>query len=242
MITTSPLALITGSSRRIGRTIAELLHKEGFNIAIHYKSHKDAAHALALELNQVRENSAKIFYADLSIEREIEELVKRTVHWQGNLNILINNASIFLRDDDPDFDFNLLYQVNSKAPYLLSLHAKPYLEKNQGQIVHITDTHAHRPLKHYQAYCMSKAALSMLMKSQAKSWAPNIRTNAIAPGAILWPEGKNKLNEHAKENILAAIPLRKHGSPNHIAKAVLSILNNDYLNGVEIAVDGGRHL
>jgi len=138
--------------------------------------------------------------------------------------------------------FQKLLQVNVLAPWQLSLNARPWLEKTQGCIVNMTDIHAEKPLKQYAEYCQSKAALWMQTKALAREFAPLIRVNAVAPGAIAWPEGDNALSETMKTKLLAETPLKRHGEPRFIAEAVLSLFNNEFMTGQVLRVDGGRSI
>ena len=139
-------------------------------------------------------------------------------------------------------DWNVLFDIHVKAPFLLSLAARPLLAKQSGAIINITDIHAETPLKGYSVYCQSKAALEMQTKSLARELAPEIRVNAIAPGAIIWPEHSNTLNAETQEKIITKIPLKKHGAPEYVAKAVLALAANSYITGQILKVDGGRSL
>ena len=132
--------------------------------------------------------------------------------------------------------------VNLRAPFFLSQASLPYLKAVGGCIINITDIHAQKPLPGYEVYCTSKAGLLMQTQALAKSFAPDVRVNAIAPGAIAWPEGENALDEALKQKICAKTPLRRHGKPQDIAEAAFFLASHDFITGEVIAVDGGRHL
>lgn len=240
------VALITGSGRRIGAQLAKTLHQIGFDIAIHYHQSDIDALSLVAMLNQKRANSAKAFKANINTAENCKDLITNVYQWQNRLDLLINNASTFIKNDPKSQTFSNqweeLFDINCKAPYFLSTFAYPYLKKQAGNIINITDIHSKKPLKGYSLYCMSKAALWMQTKALAREYAPEVRVNAIAPGAIAWPEGNNALSEETKSTLLNAIPLKKHGSPMHIAQTAVFILKNEYLTGVQLPVDGGRHL
>lgn len=242
----APVVLVTGAGRRIGAAIAQHLHDAGFSVAIHcYRSNSEAL-ALAHQLNQQRANSAAVFSANLMVSDEVIKLLTETLQWAGHLNVLVNNASIFLKTpkdvSEQGTVWDALFTTNVKAPFWLSTAAYPYLKLQQGSIINITDVHAERPLKDYSMYCQSKAALSMQTKVLAREFAPDVRVNAIAPGAIAWPEGGNALNSELKQKIIEKIPLQRHGHPQHIANAVLALIENPYITGQTLAVDGGRGL
>lgn len=239
------VALITGSARRIGKHIAIALHQAGFRVIIHYRHSAEEANALAWKLNQERSGSACALAADLMLKNSLLLLIEEANKWWGRLDLLVNNASVFMPShlkEQCDADWDVLFTANVKAPFWLSLAAFPYLEKTQGSIVNITDIHADKPLKGYSLYCQSKAALVMQTKSLAREFAPKVRVNAIAPGAIMWPEGENALSESIKEKIMAQTPLKRHGEPQFIANAVLALSENPFITGQVLAVDGGRSL
>ena len=239
------VALITGAARRIGAAIATSLHQAGFRVVIHCRTSTVEANALTHDLNQQRQNSAMVLTADLTIKNEAIKLIKDTIHWGGQLDALVNNASIFAKtsiDNVDDEQWDLLFTTNVKAPFWLSQTAYPFLAKTKGAIINITDIHAERPLMDYSIYCQSKAALSMQTKTLAREFAPKVRVNAIAPGAIAWPEDENALSKELQQKIIAKTPLKQHGNPAFIAKAVLALIDNPFITGQTLAVDGGRGL
>jgi len=237
------VALVTGAARRIGAAIAEQLHQAGYSVIIHCRSSLAEAQSLAQNLNQKRPNSALVLPCDLCTHQAIEELISSATAWVGRLDVLVNNASIFSRTDLADFDdkgWSELFETNVKIPFQLSLAARPYLALQQGAIINITDIHADKPLKGYAVYCQTKAALVMQTKALAREFAPQIRVNAIAPGAIAWPEQGNVLSLEQKNEIINKTPLKRHGSPLFIAQAVLALIENPFITGQILNVDGGR--
>jgi pteridine reductase len=137
-------------------------------------------------------------------------------------------------------EWNDLMGSNLKAPFFLSQAAAPYLQKQHGCIVNIVDIHADRPLKHYPVYSMAKAGLVMLTKSLACELGPEVRVNAVAPGAILWPEN---IDEVTKQRIISRTFLKRKGAPHDIAKAITYLIRDaGYVSGQIITVDGGRSL
>lgn len=238
---TPKLALITGAARRIGRALAQALHQAGFNIAIHYFNSVQAAKTLEQELNAIRPNSARRFQADLSQTTSTisTELINEINLWDPKLTVVINNASQFIDDTHSLEAWDELFKCNVKSPYLLSLAAYPLLKKNQGSIINITDIHASIPLQHYNVYCMTKAALVLQTRSLAKQFAPKVRVNSIAPGAILWPEQHNALDQSSKEKIIKSTPLRSLGGTDPIVQAALYLINNTFITGTQLTVDGG---
>ena len=235
----SPVALITGSAQRIGAVLVNQLHQLGYNVMIHYHQSQTAAETLAAGFNQLRAHSAIAVAADLCGSAASSVLVEAAIaHW-GRLDVLVNNASIF---SNCDSEWESMWRCNVQAPYYLSYAAFPHLETTHGSIINITDIHAHKPLRGYAAYCQTKAALAMQTRALAQEFAPKVRVNAIAPGAILWPQGANQLNSVHQAKIIKQTLLKQHGHPEQIAQAMLYLMHNAYVTGQSLQVDGGRHL
>ena len=239
----TPVVLITGAAHRIGATTAKLLHKNGMNIVLHYRGSREDAKAVQKELNDLRENSVILIQADLHITNGLPALIDESVKAWGRLDVLINNASSFYPSKigkATEEQWDDLVGSNMKAPFFLSQAAAPHLKKNNGCIINIVDIHADRPLKTFPIYSMAKAGLVMMTKSLAGELGPEIRVNAVAPGAILWPEN---LDEVAKQRIVSRTFLKRQGEPNDISKTILYLIKDaDYVTGQIIAVDGGRSL
>ncbi len=236
-------ALVTGAARRIGAELARRLHANGANVAIHYRHSADDAHGLAAELNRAREGSAETFRADLTDSQALSTLVESVTGWSGRLDLLVNNASTFYPTplgDITDESWADLTGSNLKAPLFLAQAAWPHLRAAEGAIVNLVDIHSRRPLKGYNVYGAAKAGLVMVTRSLAKEMAPEVRVNAIAPGAILWPE--TGLTDSAKQAILQQVPLKRAGSPADIADCLLYLVRARYVTGQVIAVDGGRSI
>lgn len=238
------IALITGGARRIGAVIAEALHSQGYTVVIHYLHSKHEAQQLANQFNAKRQNSSFIVHADLSNVDSIQNMVKPIAEREVGLSVLINNASQFTTDQLLTHyqDWQNLFAVNVLAPYQLSLQSYPMLKINNGVIINITDIHAQKPLKNYALYCQSKAALHMQTLALARAFSPDVRVNAVAPGAILWPENQNEITGQVQDEIIAKTPLKKHGNPHYIAQAVLALINNAFITGQTLTVDGGRSI
>ncbi|MBT8422667.1 MAG: pteridine reductase [Gammaproteobacteria bacterium] len=235
-------ALITGAAKRVGASIAQTLHANGANIAVHYGSSSADADALVDELNNTRADSAFAIQADIRDSSALPALVANVIQHSGRLDILINNASTFYPtplDEVTEADWDDLLGTNLKAPLFLSQAAAPHLRKTGGQIINIVDIHARRPLKNHPVYGPAKAGLEMLTRSLAKDLAPEIRVNGISPGAILWPE--DGMPDSAKASIVKQIPLGRVGEPADIARTALFLIKDaPYITGHVIAVDGGR--
>jgi len=239
-------ALITGAAKRIGAEISRILHAEGMNIVIHYRSSRDEAQALCNELNALRADSAIILAADLLKLSDINQLVKQATDYWGQLDVLINNASTFYPTpvgDITEHHWDDLLGSNLKAPLFLSQAASPELKKTHGNIINIVDVHGFRPMKNHPVYCAAKAGLAMLTQSLAKELGPEIRVNGVAPGAILWPESNMEQDIELRETILDRTALKRQGTPKDIAATVRFLIRDaDYITGQVIPVCGGRSL
>ena len=236
-------ALITGSGKRIGAAIAKQLHQAGMNIIIHYNKSEKEATDLANSLNALRPDSATTLKANLENESSYKTLVEDAVTFKNRLDVLINNASVFYPtniETITEEQWHETINTNLKAPLFLSHFAANYLRKNKGCIINITDIYGNKPLKEHTIYSVSKSGLITLTQSLAKELAPDIRVNAISPGAITWP---NTMEDETKEEILEHSALKKTGTMEDISKAALFLINDaDYITGQILNVDGGRTL
>ncbi len=242
--TDAKVALVTAGGRRVGAAIARELHAAGDRIVIHCRESREAAEAMALELNARRPDSVVVIQADLKEAAEREELIACAAKRWGRLDALVNNASTFYPSPVGTVSeaiWNDLVDVNLKAPFFLAQAAFGALAESQGAIVNIVDIYAERPLAAYPVYSVAKAGLLALTRSLARELAPKVRVNAVSPGAILWPEAP--VEDHEKEKILSTIPLGERGHPSDIAKTVRFFLKDaPYITGQVLAVDGGRTL
>lgn len=238
-------ALVTGAARRIGAAITRDLHRQGYNVVIHYRSSAEDAKKLANELNKIRAHSAQIIQFDLNQIDRFPKLIQKIIDIWGRLDVLVNNASSFFPTRFGDVEENqweALFSSNLKGPFFLSQAASIALKQVHGCIINITDFHANIPMKGYPVYCMAKAGLVMMTKSLARELAPEVRVNAVAPGSMVWPEGVNAYDDDKKQGIIAKIALKRIGTAQNISKSVLFLIENDYLTGQNIPVDGGRIL
>lgn len=242
-MTQNKVVLITGAAHRIGAVTARLLHQAGMNIVLHYRGSRIAAQQLQKELLQQRPDSVILVQADLHSPAALPALVQQAhASWQ-RLDVLINNASTFYSTpvgSVSDDQWNDLIGTNLKAPFFLAQAAAPFLQQCKGCIVNIVDIHADRPLKGFPIYSMAKAGLVMLTKALAAELGPNIRVNAVAPGAILWPEYLDEVNQ---QRIVSKTFLKRKGDPEDIANTILFLINDaGYITGQVLVVDGGRSL
>ncbi len=238
------VALITGSARRIGAAIARHLHAHGYRVALHAHRSGDELQALAFDLESERPGSVLTLQADLCDPAVLPDLVEQVVGHFGRLDALVNNASNFFPTPFGQVQpaqWDALFAVNARAPFFLAQAAAEHLRRQRGAIVNLTDLHATQPLREHPAYSAAKAALEMTTRTLALELAPHVRVNAVAPGAILWPEqGKS---EQAKQALLERTPLARTGTVHEIAAAVRWLLDEaGYLTGQTLRLDGGRTL
>lgn len=233
---------ITGAAKRLGAAISRHLHQAGFRLVLHYHSSETQALALQAELNAKRANSVQLVCQDLTQLHDLAPLSQRALACFGCIHGLVNNASSFyatpLPHGTPE-QWQDLFATNAAAPYFLCQALIPELTKQGGAIVNMVDIHAKKGLSQHLMYSMAKNALITLTRGLATELAPKVRVNAIAPGAILWPE--HPLTEQQKQQVLASIPMARLGTPQEIAETVAFLLTGPgYLTGQIITLDGGR--
>lgn len=247
MANDTPVALITGAARRIGKAITETLHQRGMNVVIHYRHSDEDANQLAAALNQVRADSARTLQADLDEPDAVRALAADALAQWQRLDVLVNNASSFYATpiaQANDEDWTRLMHSNLRAPLLLTQALAPALGEQRGSIVNLIDVYAQKPLFEHSLYCMAKAALASLTISSARELGPNVRVNGVAPGPIMWPEPASpEQGQMNQQDIVAATALKRTGEPSDIANAVTWLaLDAPFVTGQVIAVDGGRSL
>lgn len=240
----SKVVLVTGAAKRIGAACVRRLHAAGFNVVLHF--HESAAEAgeLAEQLNAVRPNSVYLIKANLLHLSEVLRLAEEAERVWGGLDALVNNASLFrpgALGKITEADWDGLMASNLKAPLFLSQALAPALAKRKGCVVNIADIHGERGLPGYLAYSVTKAGMLAMTRAMARELAPEVRVNAVSPGAILWPENETDTSRQAE--ILQKVPLQRCGTVDDIARAVrFLICDADYVTGQVLAVDGGRLL
>ncbi|BDU19779.1 pteridine reductase [Dyella sp. GSA-30] len=239
-----PVVLITGAGKRVGATIARVLHGAGYDLALHYRRSREEAQALAQSLEQARAGSTLCVQAELAELDRLPGLVDEVLAHYGRLDALINNASAFYPTPigtATPAQWQELFASNAQAPFFLAQAAVPALRERSGAIVNLVDIYAERPLANHTLYCMAKAALEAMTRSLALDLGPAIRVNGVAPGAVMWPsEGKAYGDKQA---MLERTPLKRAGSPDDVASAVLWLLRDaPFVTGQIIRIDGGRTL
>ncbi|WP_329741702.1 pteridine reductase [Dyella sp. A6] len=239
-----PVVLITGAGKRVGAAIARTLHAAGYDLALHCRRSVAEAEALAGELEQQRADSTLVLQAELANIDALPALVDVLLARFGRLDGLVNNASAFYPTPvgtATAAQWNELFASNAQAPFFLAQAATPALRDSGGAIVNLVDIYAERPLADHPLYCMAKAALAAMTRALALDLAPVVRVNGVAPGAVLWPsEGKTYDDQDA---LLSRTPLKRSGSPDDVAGAVLWLLRDaPFVTGQILPVDGGRTL
>lgn len=242
------VALVTGGGRRVGRAIADVLSREGARTAIHYNESRAGADQLRSEI-LARGGEADIFQADLLDVAAAERLVDAAVARFGGLDVLVNSAAMMLRTPFGEVtakDWDLMFALNLRAPFFLSQAAAramgwggPEHKQRDGVIINIADLAAYESWIGYVPHGVSKAGVVRMTKSLAKVLGPRIRVNAVAPGAVLLPEG---FSEAAAAHLAETAPLRRLGDLSDVTDAVLYLVNAGFVTGETIIVDGGRHV
>lgn len=238
---TKKYAFVTGGAQRIGKAIIESLHNAGFDILLHYGNSETEALNIQETLNTIRADSCHIFSADLAQHNSAvsDWILSKT----DSLDVLVNNASQFFPTpwENANTDqWNQLFNTNCKAPFEITQALLPALKQANGCVINLIDIHAERTLENHPIYCASKAALKSLTLSLAKDHGEYIRCNGISPGAILWPDNEGEMSDSAKQEILDKVPMQRLGNVENIAQTALFLVQNDYINGQIINVDGGR--
>lgn len=232
-------ALITGSAKRLGEATALALADRGINVIIHYRNSESEACKLREELINLGVK-AWIIQADFEKTKDYPGLIKQATEKSGQVDILINNASIFSKSNMANItleDFNLNVKVNAWSPFALSRAFAKKVKK--GKIINFLDAKIKGYMWEHFPYYISKQMLCALTKMCALEFAPYITVNAVAPGRILPPEGKD---ESYLERNINQVPLKTYGSPEDVTEAILYLLKSTFITGQIIYVDGGWHL
>ena len=235
---------ITGGAKRIGKEIALNFKELGWNIIIHYNSSKEDAEDLANRINKDNPDSAKTVQGNLDVQKDIEKILNEADGMFPTIDLLINNASTFYPtpiDEISEDHWEKLIGSNLKGPLFLIHGLKNELKKSQGSIINITDTNLTKGVANYSIYSAAKAGLEAITKGLARELAPEIKVNAIAPGAILEPPDVS-WSEEQKNKVIENIPLKRMGSEKDISNAVKFLSYSKYITGQIIKVDGGRSL
>ena len=242
---TPRVALVTGSGkRRVGSHVAEALAGRGYAVAVHYRSSSTEAAELVRSLEKAG-TTAVAFQADLTNEDEVAKLVADVLKRFGRLDVLVNCAAVWQSkklEEVTAADVRLHFETNTLGTFLCCQHAGLAMVKQPegGVIINLGDWAEVRPYLNYAAYFPSKGAVSTMTRCLAVELAernPKVRVNCIMPGPVMLPPD---LPEAEKKQAIDATLVKREGSPQHIAQAVLALVENDFVTGVCLPVDGGR--
>ena len=235
-------ALVTGAAIRVGRAIALALGEAGADVAVHYRSSKAGARAVADEIRRLGRRAA-VIEADLARPEDCARTVQEAIRELGGLDFLIHSAANFHRvplSETGAEVWDRAMNVNARSALLLAREAAPMLKERRGRIVLVSDFLARDPVKNYLAHCVSKAAVEGLTRALAVELAPEVTVNAVAPGTVLLPEGTPP---EQGERLARKLPLKRYGSPDDVARTVVFLCGGpSFLTGQVIRVDGGRSL
>lgn len=236
-------ALITGSAIRLGRAISLALAEKGCNLILHYHSSVDNVHELLEQVNR-KNISATLIKADLTDENESFSLFTKILEFVHHVDILVNNAGIYLNGNALQTTKDIWdkqFMLNLRSPFILSQEFVRQLPEGMpGRILNISDAKVLRPKPDHFAYRLTKSSMNEMTKMLAKELAPNITVNALAPGLIL-PLAGREINDLQK-NTISRIPLQRLGGLEVIEDNVIHILEQDFLTGQIITLDGGEFL
>lgn len=240
------VALVTGSARRVGRTIALELAKQGAHIMVHYRSADDSE--LRDTMHEIKSYGVDAFsvQADLNDSEGVPTIFNAIREHFGRLDILVNSASVFTKNTLMETtleDWQLSLNVNLTAPFLCTQEATRLMQDNHpqgGTIINICDHGALRPWPERFDHGISKAGLFMLTKTSAASLGQyNIRVNGVLPGPVMQPDD---MTDDSWNRVVAKSPLRRAGEGEDVARAVCYLASEDYVTGTIIEVNGGEHL
>ena len=239
------VAIITGSRRGIGKAIALALAKAGANVVVS-DINLDDCNKVVEEIKAINGNALAV-KADVSNPEDVSQMINLTTEKFGKVNILINNAGIYMQKSFTDVteqDFDRILNINLKGVFLCSKAAVPeMIKQGKGKIINITSIAGQVGFINSSTYCASKGAVINITRELALELAQyKINVNAIGPGVIETDMTKNLLkNKATKEALLANIPLNRIGKPEDIANAALFLAsdNSDYITGITLFVDGG---
>ncbi len=234
------VALVTGAGKRIGRAIALALAEQGADVAITYLSSQSDAHQTVHELSE-RSVEALAVRADLQDPEDIRQTIAAVVERFGRLDLLVNNAGNFTSERLEDINvqqWDSMFAINTRAPFLVAQAAYPHLHAAGGRIVNIGSLGGLHPWATHGHYCTSKAALHMLSQTMAKAWAPEISVNCVAPGMIVQGEVSEAYQHFAEKT-----PMRRNGTAEDVAAAVMFFATGPhFITGQILTVDGGLGL
>lgn len=233
--------LVTGAGVRVGREIAIALAECGARIAVHCNSSTKQAEE-TLDAIRAAGSEGELFRADLTVAMSADKLIGEVVARFGTLDVLVNSAAVMQRTPFGEVtvaEWDAMFALNLRAPFFLSQAAAAAMGERGGSIVNISDLAAFETWPAYVPHGITKAGVVQMTRALARTLAPRVRVNAIAPGAVLLPDG---WSEESEEHIISTTPLKRLGSPKDVAEAVIYLIQADYVTGTTLIVDGGRHI
>lgn len=241
MVLKGKAALVTGAGRRVGRAIAYGLARRGVHVGLHYHTSESGAKATAMEA-EIFGVRAPLLHADLSSAEEAEALAGRAREALGALDIVVSGAAVMERrrlEDVTPADWDRAMDLNLRGTFFVAKGAAAAMGEAGGAIVNIADVAGFERWRDYPVHCLSKAGVVTMTELLAKLLAPRIRVNAVAPGAVLPPQ---EWSDQAARRIADTTPLRRLGKPDDVFNAVVFLLENDFVTGETLVVDGGRRV
>lgn len=236
-------ALVTGAAHRVGKAIAVALAAEGARVAVHFNHAADAAEQTVRELCAAG-RAARWFQDDLAQPGAPERLVADVVEAFGGLDLLVNSAAVMQRTPLGEVTvevWDAMFAVNLRAPFFLAQAAYPWLRRAEqgGALVNIADLAAFETWPAYVPHGITKAGVVQMTRALAHALAPEVRVNAVAPGAVLLPDD---WSPESADHLVRTTPLGRLGTPDDVAAAVVYLATAPYVTGETLLVDGGRHI
>ena len=235
------VALVTGAGTRVGRAIAVALGKAGMRVGVHYYGSEKGARQTVDEIVAAG-SDARTLPGDLTDPATGPRIIEHMTKVFGSLDLLVNSAAVMLRTPVGEVlveDWDAMFALNLRAPFFLSQSAARAMKDRGGIIINIADLAAFESWRNYVPHAITKAGVVQMTRGLAHALAPKIRVNAIAPGAVLLPEG---YTAEQRDKLVSTTPLGRIGSPDDVAQAVIYLITADYVTGETIIVDGGRHV
>jgi len=235
------LALVTGAAHRLGKAIALELARNGYAIGLHYFHSSQAAETTAAEIRDLGV-PAHLYSADLTVPDEVDRLFNEVAGLDYPLEVLVNSAAVMPRASLVDISadtWDKTLALNLRSPMLCAQAAARLMGELGGLIVNLTDAGDQKAWTAFPAYTISKAGLESLTRLLARALAPRIRVNAVAPGLILPP---GDMDTADWQRLVARLPLKRAGTPEEVARAVVFLAQNPYITGQTLVIDGGYQI
>ncbi len=234
------VALVTGAGHRVGRALALALGARGMRVAVHFRADPAQAEE-TLRLIRAAGGSGEAFRADLTEPDAPAQLVHDVAGRWGALHVLVNSAAVMQRTPVGEVTtaaWDAMFALNLRAPFFCAQAAAAVMPAGSA-IVNIADLAAYETWPAYVPHGITKAGVVQMTRALARALAPRVRVNAIAPGAVLLPEG---WDESTVEHLRSTTPLSRHGSPEDVVQAMIYLLDAEFVTGETLIVDGGRHV